>query len=121
MKLRQICELLDARTLCLSDESCLDRDFFFVSATDLMSDALALVESDSHHTFLVTGLVHAQSLRTAEMLDINVVMYIRGKAMSDDDCALAKEMSMNVFSTGLSMYDTCGLLFREGLVTATRC
>lgn len=118
MTLKKILELLKADALCISDPFCIERDFEHVSATDLMSDALALVQSDSEKTILVTGLVHAQSLRTAEMLDINVVIFVRGKTMSETDCSLAKEMGMNVFTTKSSMYDTCGILYSNGLLTA---
>jgi hypothetical protein len=118
MTLNKILELLKADALCLSDPDCVERNFEHISATDLMSDALALVQSDSEKTILVTGLVHAQSLRTAEMLDINVVIYVRGKTMSDTDYNLAKEMGMNVFTTKSSMYDTCGILYSNGLLTA---
>ncbi len=118
MTLNKIIELLKAEPLCISDPNCLHRSFEHVSATDLMSDALALVQSDSEKTILVTGLVHAQSLRTAEMLDINVVVYVRGKIMSEHDHQLAKEMGMNVFTTKASMYDACGILYSNGLLTA---
>jgi hypothetical protein len=52
------------------------------------------------------------------MLDINVVIYVRGKTMSESDYKLAKEMGMNVFTTKSSMYDTCGILYSNGLLTA---
>ncbi len=118
MTLTKILQLLKAEPLCISDPDCLQREFEHVSATDLMSDALALVQSDSEKTILVTGLVHAQSLRTAEMLDINIVIFVRGKTMSDQDCTLANEMGMNVFTTKASMYDACGILYSNGLLTA---
>lgn len=118
MTLKKILDLLLADSLCISDPQCMERNFEHISATDLMSDALALVQSDSDKTILVTGLVHAQSLRTAEMLDINVVIYVRGKTMSETDLHLAKEMGMNVFSTKSSMYETCGILYSNGLLTA---
>ncbi len=120
MKLREICKLLEADPIVLCDPACLDKEFTFVAATDLMSDALALVKSDSNHTMFVTGLVHAQSIRTAEMLDINILMYVRGKVLNPTDIELAEEMGMNVFSTRYSMYDTCGILYTHGLTTATR-
>lgn len=120
MKLKEICGLINASPIYLSDNEWLSKDYYWVSATDLMSEALANNHSEPIKTVLVTGLVHAQSLRTAEMLDIDVLIYVYGKKLNEQDYQLAKQMGKSVFTTSYSMYDVCGILYQNGLKTAMR-
>ena len=120
MKLQDICALLKADPMLISDEATLVREFKWISATDLMSEALAHMHSEPPNTLLITGLVHAQSLRTAEMLDIEVLFYVYGKRLNEVDFELAKNMGKNVFITPYSMYDACGILYQNGLMSAMR-
>ncbi|MDD2591727.1 MAG: hypothetical protein PHP11_02025 [Erysipelotrichaceae bacterium] len=120
MILRDILRVLNANHIYIDDQTILDRDFICVSVTDLMSDALAMVCSAGEHTFLLTGLVNAQSIRTAEMLDINTIIYVRDKVPQQDDLNVGIELKMNLFTTSLSMYEASGLLYESGLKTATR-
>jgi hypothetical protein len=118
MDLRPLIKELNAETLILGHPRVLDRDYTCVFAADLMSDALAMVNSDCKKTLLVTGLQNAQSLRTAEMLDIDTIIYVRGKHPAQEDLQMAAEMEINVFCTSKTMYETCGILFKLGLVSA---
>jgi hypothetical protein len=118
MELKSLTHKLDAETLILNHPRDLDQEYCYVFAADLMSDALAMVNSDCKHTLLVTGLQNAQSLRTAEMLDIDTIIYVRNKHLTIDDLALAKDMEINVFSTPKTMYETCGILYELGLRSA---
>ncbi|HAM63535.1 MAG: hypothetical protein A2Y20_05710 [Firmicutes bacterium GWF2_51_9] len=118
MDLRPLIQELNAETLILGHPRVLDRDYTCVFAADLMSDALAMVNSDCKKTLLVTGLQNAQSLRTAEMLDIDTIIYVRGKHPVQEDLKMAAEMEINVFCTSKTMYETCGILFKLGLVSA---
>ncbi|MEA5027210.1 MAG: hypothetical protein VB012_06115 [Erysipelotrichaceae bacterium] len=120
MILRDILDVLNARDIYVSDPSIYDRNFKWVSVTDLMSDALAMVCSSGEHTFLLTGLVNAQSIRTAEMLDISTIIYVRDKMPQEIDLNIGIDMKMNLFSTAYSMYDACGRLYETGLKTATK-
>ncbi len=120
MILREILEVLKATEVHVSDTTILDKDFTHVSVADLMSDALAMVCSAGDMTFLLTGLVNAQSIRTAEVLDINTIIYVRDKKPQDVDLIIGKDMNMNLFTTRLSMYEACGLLYESGLQTATK-
>ena len=54
----------------------LDGEISRAFGSDMMSDALAYADS---HTILLTGLCNLQVLRTAEMLDIPVILFVRGK------------------------------------------
>ncbi|MDR1795317.1 MAG: hypothetical protein LBR25_07985 [Erysipelotrichaceae bacterium] len=120
MTLEQILQILNGKEVYLPNEEALAQDFAFVSATDLMSDALAMVKTQEDRTILVTGLVNAQAFRTAQMLDITNIIFVRDKQPSERDLAVAEELGCNVFSSPLSMYEACGRLYEAGLRTATR-
>ena len=85
-----------------------------IFSTDLMSDALALVDG-GEDTMILTGLCNMQTLRTAEMLDINTILFVRNKFPDEEMIEYAKKMHFNMYSTAYTMYEACGLLFRAGL------
>ena len=120
MKLQSALKLIQAKPMYIYDPAILWRDYTYAAATDLMSDALAMICTNCNRTILLTGLANAQSLRTAEMLDITTIIYVRNKRLSDDNLELAIEMEMNVFTTPLPMFEAIGILYREGFKTATR-
>ncbi len=111
----QIVELLDARPLFIGSEESLSIDFSAAFATDLMSDALAMIQSSPEDTLLLTGLCNPQALRTAEMLDLRTIVFVRGKNPQQECLDLAREMGLNVFATSLTMYEACGVLYCAGL------
>ncbi|MEG2994284.1 MAG: hypothetical protein RR802_02665, partial [Erysipelotrichaceae bacterium] len=71
MKLSKLVDLIHGEKVYISEEIMLDKEFKYGFASDLMSDVLSMIGSDSDITVLLTGLANMQSLRTAEMLDIN--------------------------------------------------
>lgn len=112
MKLSELKEALEICELNLADEDC---EFQVAFATDLMSDALHLIQQDSEHTLLITGLCNAQSVRTADMLDLKTILYVRGKQLQDEDLQLAQSLNLNILSTSLTMYEVCGQLYELGI------
>lgn len=80
---------------------------------DLMSDVLAYVNED---VLLITGLAHVQTLRTAEMLDINYIVFVRGKQPNHEMIELANYNHMTLLGTHLTMYEASAILYRDGLV-----
>lgn len=83
-------------------------------ATDLMSDALAMIE-EAETTVLLTGLANMQTLRTAEMLDIYTIIFVRDKKADEEMIELAKKLHLNVYTTSHTMYEACGKLYQAGL------
>lgn len=81
-------------------------------ASDLMSDVLAFAWPG---TLLMTGLTNVQIVRTAQMLDIPAVIFVRGKRPQEEAVALAKNVKIPLLLSSMSMYETCGLLYRAGL------
>lgn len=110
MTVKEIAGLLDAQWLCCEDEG--DRIVHAAFASDMMSDVLAYVQED---TLLLTGLVNSQSIRTAEMLDLPCVVFVRGKNPHRDAIERAKELGMPALSTQYTMYESCGRLYSAGL------
>lgn len=79
---------------------------------DLLSDVLAFTKPQS---LLLTGLIHPQVIRTAEMLDLVAIVFVRGKTPSSEMIAMAEEKHIPLFSTDKTMYNSCGLLYSKGI------
>ena len=110
MKIDEICSLLSAEI----HSEVLDPDFDIVRAfaSDLMSDVLTL---STDHLLLITGLNNIQTIRTAEMSDIEHVLIVRGKKPTLKMIELANELGIVVMSTRYSMFKTSGILYTDGL------
>ena len=111
MKIQQIQELTDAVVACGNDK--LDHDVQCAFASDLMSDVLTL---DCNEVILITGLCNLQTIRTAEMADVDCILFVRGKRITPEMLQLASENNMILLETDHSMYHTVGELYCSGLV-----
>lgn len=110
MTLRELAKQLDAFIPYETPQ--LDSgNFKYVFAGDLMSDVLAMVSHDNEKTILVTGLCNPQTLRTAEMLDISVIIMVRGKLLTDDLIDNAQDNGIQIMSTKYSMYQAAGIIY----------
>ncbi|MDR0456465.1 MAG: hypothetical protein LBH20_07270 [Treponema sp.] len=89
-------------------------DFEVSSAcgADLMSDVMAFVKDK---VLLLTGLVNPQVIRTAELLDIHAIIFVRGKVPSRDMIEMAEEADIILGGSKLSMFLSCGKLYEAGL------
>lgn len=114
MKLEEVREILDARILAGDMSIVGERSISIerVFASDLMSDVLAFAEEK---TMLLTGLTNLQVIRTSEMLDIDVVVFVRGKVPGKEIIKLANEKEVTLLATSQGMYTACGKLFQRGL------
>jgi len=110
MKLNEIKEILNAEVICGND--LLDREVSSAFASDMMSDVLAYAKAGS---VLLTGLVNPQTIRTALMLDMQAVVFVRAKKLTDDVITIAGESGIAVLSTDYRMFETCGKLYAKGL------
>ena len=114
MKVKELANLLDAY-LPFHNREMVDNEYNYVFASDLMSDVLAMVTENSEETILVTGLVNPQTLRTAEMLDISLVVLVRNKILTEDLIDQAQDHGIQLMTTKFSMYEACGLLYNKGI------
>ena len=110
MQLSQIREILKARVLWGEDR--LDREVFSACGSDFMSDVLAFVKNQA---LLLTGLVNPQVVRTADMVEMKCIVFVRGKVPGPDILALAEERDIVVMTCPKRMYEACGLLYSNGL------
>ena len=111
MKISKMQELLDAKVLCCEEN--LGKHVYSAFGCDLMSDVLAYVTDQS---VLLTGLVNPQVIRTALMLDMVCIIFVRSKAPNQEMLDLARENGIVMMSTEKTLYNTCGILYSNGLV-----
>jgi hypothetical protein len=110
MNVRDVIEILDAELLTGSES--LDLEVTSACGSDLMSDVMAYVKDN---VLMLTGLVNAQVIRTAEMMDIKVVVFVRGKVPGQCVVGLAAEKDIVVLTTKNPMYIACGKLYNAGI------
>ena len=110
MTISDIKSILNAELIC--GEEFIDNEVSTVCGSDMMSDVLAYVKEQA---VLLTGLVNPQVVRTAEMMDMKCVVFVRGKQPDEDMIELANEREIVLLTTKLEMFTSCGLLYKNGL------
>ncbi len=74
MRVSDVKNILDAEYIC--GEELKETEIHSACGSDMMSDVLAYVKDQS---VLLTGLVNPQVVRTAEMMDMRCIVFVRGK------------------------------------------
>lgn len=110
MTVKDVREVLGARVLV--GEEYLDREVRSACGSDMMSDVLAFSKD---HSILLTGLCNPQVIRTAEMLDIVCIIFVRGKKPDEAVLEMARERDLILLATGHRMFSACGMLYASGL------
>ena len=110
MKIREIATLAEAEVYCC--EELLDGEVHSACGSDMMSDVLAFVKDQG---LLITGLVNPQVVRTAEMMDMRAILFVRGKKPTPEILALAKQCEIVIMASSLRMFEACGLIYESGL------
>ena len=110
MKISKIKELLNADVLC--GEELLDKEVNSACGSDMMSDVLAFVKEQA---VLITGLCNPQVVRTAEMMDMHCIVFVRGKRPDLAMIELAEDRDMVMLCTKMEMFTACGKLYSQGL------
>lgn len=117
MKVDELSRLIDGTIL--SSRNLIDKvDVKTAFAADLMSDVLAYVESLNNDVILITGITNPQIVRTAEMLDIPVIIVARGKKVPLETIKLADEKGIIIISTKNIVFTTSGILYMHGIKPA---
>ena len=109
MKVSEVAEILKATILV---EGNMEEEVITACGSDMMSDVLAYVKDQA---VLLTGLVNPQVVRTAEMMDMVCVVFVRSKSPTEEMVSLAKESGMVLLKTRKRMYEACGKLYSHGL------
>ena len=109
MTIADVREILKAEVVCGKD---LSAEVHNACGSDMMSDVLAFVKDQS---VLLSGLVNMQVVRTAEMMDMLCVVFVRGKEPTAEMIELAEQFDIVLMKTPLRMFTACGLLYANGL------
>jgi hypothetical protein len=112
MTVRDAVKILEGQFFC--GEAKADMEVASACGADLMSDVMAFVKD---RVLLLTGLVNPQVIRTAELLDIHCIIFVRGKTPSRDMIDMAEEADIILGGTKLPMFLSCGKLYEGGLKT----
>ncbi len=108
--LRKICEILEGKIITGEDRA--DQVVTAACGSDLMSDVLAFAKPAS---VLLTGLTNPQVVRTAEMLDIKGVIFVRDKTPEEQTVKMAEANGLVLILSPYPLYESCGRLFKAGL------
>jgi len=110
MTVRAIAELLSAQVH--TGEHALDRDIHSACGADLMSDVMAFVKED---VVLLTGLVNLQTVRTAHLLDIPAIVFVRGKVPEAELVDEARAAGIVLMTTNETLFLAAGRLYEAGI------
>lgn len=110
LTLRHICGLLDGVVVCGEDKA--DESATSACGSDLMSDVLALTKPGS---VLLTGLTNPQVVRTAEMLDLKAIVFVRNKKPDEKTIRMAEAINLVLILSPYPLYESCGRLYSAGL------
>ena len=102
MDVTEIVRLTQGKVICGQN-----RDLEYAFASDLMSDVLTLKRDK---LLLITGLTNLQTVRTAEMSDIEVILFVRNKQVNQEMIALAEENGITLIVSPFTMFRACGAL-----------
>ena len=111
MKREEFLRLIKGKVVSGAD--CEEQDVEHVFASDLMSDVLTIKNADN--LLLITGLCNMQTIRTCEMAEVKVILFVRGKKVREEMKELAEENEMLLIETDYSMYRCSGILYQAGL------
>ena len=111
MTLKEVKDILKAEIVISFDN--LKTEIKMGCGCDLMSDVLAFIKPGS---LLLTGLTNPQVVRTAEMADVKAICFVRGKKPSEETIKLAKSKELSLLITHLPMFESCGRLYKNGLI-----
>ncbi len=110
MVIADIARILDAEPLTGTEHY--DLEIKSACGSDMMSDVLAFYKEDG---VLLTGLMNPQVVRTAQMMDIRCIVFVRGKRPAENILQLAKENDITILCTKNRLFSACGKLFAAGM------
>jgi hypothetical protein len=110
LTLASICGILDGRVICGQERT--EETANSACGSDLMSDVLALTRPGS---VLLTGLTNPQVVRTAEMLDLKAIVFVRNKQPDERTVRMAESIDLVLICSPYPLYESCGRLYKAGL------
>ncbi|NLB79538.1 MAG: hypothetical protein GX796_12070 [Clostridiaceae bacterium] len=110
MKIPEIAELIKAEICTEKYDTTID--ILSACSADLMSDVMAFSKANA---LLLTGLVNPQVIRTAEMMDIKAVVFVRGKKPMETMIEMAEEKGIVLLATDYPLFVASGKLYTGGI------
>ena len=110
MTIGEVVKLWTRRSSAARDR--LDTEIHTACGSDMMSDVLAYVKDQS---VLLTGLLNPQVVRTAEMMDMLCIVFVRRQAPEPAVIDLAREKGIVLLCTQKRLFVACGILYTHGL------
>lgn len=110
MNIRDVQQAVEAD--CIEGTGRDDVEIFCACGADLMSDVMAFVKDQ---VLLLTGLINVQVIRTAILMDIQAICFVRGKIPNDEMIEMAKSNGIVLLATRLPLYLACGKLYEAGV------
>ena len=110
MRITEVKDILKAEVLV--GHELLERTISGAGGADLMEDVLAAAAKGA---LLLTGLTSEHVIRTAKVVGVGAVVFVRGKKPDDKVLELARPMEMPVLLTAYSLFVACGRLYMNGL------
>ncbi len=111
MKISEIVETIAGSVVYGDSKN--NKEVLYGFTSDLMSDVLTLLDE---HLLLITGLVNTQSIRTASMSDIHIILFVRGKKPTRQMIELAEEQEITLITSPYSAFKASALLYEKGLL-----
>jgi hypothetical protein len=90
----------------------LNRDVLTAGGCDIISDLLFFGRPGM---LLLTGLTQSTVIKTAQLIDISAVVFVRGKVPEEEAVELARGIGLPLLVSPHSLYDCCGRLYARGL------
>ena len=109
MRLKEIIVALQAELLSKKSE---DKDISCAFGSDLISDILMCTKEP---TLLLTGLTNPQIVRLSDMIDLQGIIFVRGKIPPQEIIDMANERDLPLISTKFTLYKSSGILYHSGL------
>jgi len=110
MTIQEVQQAVEAEMVAGTERS--DVTILSACGADLMSDVMAFVKDQ---VLLMTGLINVQVIRTAILMDIQAICFVRGKKPSQDMIDMAKENGIVLMCTRLPLFLACGKLYEAGV------
>jgi hypothetical protein len=117
MNKKELQKALSAETIFDSDVEP-ETGYDTVCACDMMSELLAIMNHSNHQNrgiILLTGLINPQVIRTSELVDIRLIVFLRDKKPASETVELARKCGITIMSTPYTMYKSCGILYEMKL------
>ncbi len=110
MIIEEIKDLLSAK-VC-SGQTLLSLEIENGTGTDDINQIMAFAKRKA---VLITGLATDEVVRTAKMMNIHCIIFVRGIMPDPKVIHVAEELKIVLLATDHRMFDTCGILYAAGL------